>query len=165
MSVTPKPIKIDFMKIISAKTAFGLTLATLLLSAKTSFGQKEFLNLQASADSSYGYTAQNPLRLKKGNQQKSMEHAYKFLVGLRTQDGQTLTLLSRATTDNPNYKEPKIKLTNRYTGMPLSGNLGLLDRYVFLTSTTKDTINLYVDVYNKGELQLPVGLKYEQVNK
>jgi hypothetical protein len=153
------------MKISTTKPIFSLPLLTLLLFAKASFGQKEFLNLQTSADSSYGYTAQNPLRLKKGNQQKSMEYSYSFLSGLRTQDGQTFKLLYTATTDNPNYKEPKIKLTNRYSGMPLNGNLGLLDKYVLLTSNTKDTVRLYVDVYNKGELQLPIGLKYEQANK
>lgn len=125
------------MKIATTKTFFGVALATLLLLAKASFGQKEFLNLQTSADSSYGYTAQNPLRLKKGNQQKSMEYSYNFLGGLRTQDGQTFKLLYTATTDNPNYKEPKIKLRKRYTGMPLSGNLGLLDKYVLLRQTPR----------------------------
>jgi hypothetical protein len=97
--------QVDFMKIANTKTIFSLTLATLLLFAKASFGQKEFLNLQTSADSSYGYAAQNPLRLKKGNQQKSMEYSYNFLGGLRTQDGQRFKLLYTATTDNPNYKE------------------------------------------------------------
>ncbi|HVK97942.1 MAG TPA: hypothetical protein VM368_08995 [Flavisolibacter sp.] len=152
------------MKLTFVKTVLYLTIALLFVSATTALGQKEFLSLQTSADSSFGYTTQNPMRLKKGNQQKSMEYAYNFLIGLRTQDGQTLKLLSRATVINPSHRESKIKLTNRFTGMPLSGNLGLLDRYEFLTVNTKDTVRLYVDTYNKGELYLPVGLKYEHAN-
>jgi hypothetical protein len=152
------------MQIATVKSVFGLTLATLLFSATTVFGQKEFISLTQSEDSSYGYTAQNPLRLKKGNQRKSMEYANHFLLGLRLQDGQRLKLLFGATVENPNHKESKIRLTNRFTGMPLSGNLGVLDKYVFLTSNTKDTITLFVDIYNKGELKLPVGLKYERTS-
>ena len=73
-----------------------------------------------------------------------------------------MVLLFRATTDNPSYNEPAIKIEGRNTRMPLSGKLGLLDKYVFLTSNTKDTVTLFVDIYNKGDLFLPIGLKYEQ---
>ena len=143
--------------------AFCSLLTTLLLCADATFGQNEFLGLKTSSDSSYGYTAQKPLQLKKGNQQKSMVYAEKFLRGLKLQDGQTMTLISRVSTSNPKYQEPLIKVKSRVTGMPLSGNIGMLDRYKFLTSTTKDTLIIYVDVYNKGELQLPVGMQYEQL--
>jgi hypothetical protein len=43
--------------------------------------------------------------------------------------------------------------------MPLSGNLGLLDKYFFLTTEKKDTVIIYIDIYNKGELKIPKGLK------
>ena len=45
--------------------------------------------------------------------------------------------------------------------MPVGGNLGLLDKYVFVTSNTKDTVKLFVDIYSKGELMVPIGLKFE----
>lgn len=153
------------MKNISFKISPGILIVTLLISAKTSYGQKDFLSLPASTDSLYGYTARNPLKLKKGNQEKSIANANIFLSGLTTQDGQLLGLLFRATTSNPTYKEPAIKINNRYTGMPLNGKTGILDKYVFLTSNTKDTVTLYVDIYSKGELLLPIGLKYEQPRK
>lgn len=137
----------------------------LICFANNSFGQKDFTKLDTSTDSSYGYSAQNPLKLKKGNQGKSIINSEKFLSGLTTQDNQSLTYLFRATVGNPTYKEPKIKLNNRYTGMPLNGKSGLLDKYVFLTSNTKDTVRLFVDIYNKGTLWLPMGLKYEQKQK
>ncbi len=153
------------MKSIKHIVTFSILLPAFLLVTKSSYGQKDFSKLATSTDSSYGYTALNPLKLKKGNQAKSIENSYNFLSGLKTQDDQSLTFLSRVTTDDPNYKKPVIKINNRYTGMPISGKLGLLDKYVFLTSSTKDTITIFVDIYNKGNLMLPVGLKYAERNK
>ncbi len=150
------------MKIILSKSSYSTILATLIVFSTTVYGQKDFLKLTSSKDSTFGYTNLNPLRLKKGNQGKSIDNSYKFLSGLKTLDNQTLTLLFRATTDNPTYKKPSIKINNRFTGMPINRKLGLLDKYVFLTSTTKDTVILFIDTYNKGHLFIPVGLKYEQ---
>jgi hypothetical protein len=126
------------------------------------YGQKEFTKLSSATDSTFGYSADDPLKLKKGNQSKSIDYSYKFLRGLRTTDGQTLLLLSRSSVDDPGYNESSIRITNRRTGLPISGKLGILDKYIFLTSEKKDTMTLYVDIYNRGELQLPIGLKYEQ---
>lgn len=153
------------MKNIVTQISFCILFGTLLFFVNTSYGQKDFTKLLNSTDSSYGYTAKNPLKLKKSNQGKSITNPYNFLSGLRTQDNQTLTLLFRATTDNPNYKEPAIKINNRYTRMPINGKLGLLDKYVFLTSNTKDTVTIFIDIYNKGTLLLPIGLKYGQPKK
>lgn len=141
--------------------SFILLFAVFICLANNSFGQQDFTKLETSTDSAYGYSAMNPLKLKKGNQGKSIINSEKFLSGLKTEDNQSLTYLFRATVSNPTYKEGKIRLTNRYTGMPMSGKLGLLDKYVFLTSNSKDTVRLFVDIYNKGTLMLPIGLKYE----
>lgn len=42
----------------------------------------------------------------------------------------------------------------------MNGKLGILDVYEFLTSVKGDTIKIFVDVYNKGDLFLPMGLRY-----
>jgi hypothetical protein len=153
------------MKKVNLKIALITILAVGLSLTKSSYAQKSFNNLALATDSSYGYSAENPIKLKKGNQEKSIANSYNFLAGLKTSDGQSLTLLSRAATRDPKYKEPAIKINNRYTGMPLNGKLGLLDKYTFLTSTSKDTIKVYIDIYNKGTLLMPIGLKYEQPQK
>ena len=153
------------MKNIFTHISFCLLFVTILFFKNTAFAQKDFTKLLNSTDSSYGYTGKNPLKLKKGNQEKSMSNSYNFLSGLKTQDNQTLRLLLIVTTDDPNYKEPAIKINNRFTGMPINGKLGLLDKYVFLTSVTKDTVKIFVDIYNRGTLLLPIGLKYEQPQK
>lgn len=150
------------MRTFAFKPTFFAIWATVVFSATITYGQKGFSKLPSSTDSTYGYTAQNPLKMKKGNQSKSIDNSYKFLAGLKTHDNQFLTLLSRRSAKNPAYQEPTIQINNRYSGRPISGNLGMLDKYDFLTSGTKDTVTLFVDIYNKGTLFLPVGLKYEQ---
>lgn len=131
----------------------------------TTYGQKNFEKLAPTKDSTFGYTDQNPLKLKKGNLGKSIDNSYRFLSGLKTVDNQTLTLISRKSVKNPKYKEPTIALNNRYTGMPLNSKNGVLDKYVLISSETKDTITLFIDIYNKGDLFLPAGLKFEQSQK
>ena len=131
----------------------GLLVTTLM------FGQSNFSKISVSTDSTYGYTDGNPLRMKKGNQEKSMGYSIDFLKILRTEDDQKLELIQRFTVDDPNYVRSKTQLVNRYTGMPISGKLGLLDKYYFVTMEKRDTLIIFVDIYNKGELKLPKGLK------
>ena len=124
------------------------------------FGQSDFLRVSASTDSTYGYTDQNPLRMKHGNLGKSIGYSYDFLLGLKTTDDQTLKFVQRITVDNPKYKKPKYQSVNGGSGAPVNGSQ--LDKYTFLTSRKKDTVIIYVDVFHRGELKIPIGLKYEQ---
>jgi hypothetical protein len=117
-----------------------------------SIGQN-FNKLTNSTDSTYGYSPYNPLKLKKGDPAGSIKNTREFLLGLKTNDGQELELLGRSSMGDPNFKEPKIMLEKLGKG-------GILDRYTFLTSNTKDTIRLYVDIYHKEKLMVPVGLKF-----
>jgi hypothetical protein len=124
------------------------------------FSQINFASLSLSEDSTYGYSNMNPLKMKKGNQQKSIEYSEKFLKGLITIDNHKLKYLMRYSIDDPKYNHSSVHLTDRFTGMPLNGKLGLLDEYIFLVSERMDTIRIYVDIYNKGNLFIPKGLKY-----
>jgi hypothetical protein len=65
------------MKPIISKSLYLLTFAILNFSAKTSYAQKDFAKLTTTTDSTFGYTAQNPLKLKKGNQGKSIDNSYR----------------------------------------------------------------------------------------
>lgn len=143
-----------------ARSFAAAILCMLLANVNTAYSQKEFAALQNATDSTFGYTPQNPLPLKNGNQQKSIRYASTFLRGLRTSDNQTLGFYYRSSMDNPNSKGSRLRIRDR-SGMPLNGKLDILDKYAFVTSTTKDTIILYVDIYNKGALMIPVGLKFD----
>ena len=137
-------------------TLIGIVIST------WAFGQNSFSQLTISTDSTYGYTGKNPLKMKKGSPEKSIGYSIDFLKSLKTEDNQRLELLQRFTVDDPSYVRSNTQLTNRYTGMPMNGKLGLLDQYYFLTSEKKDTLTIYVDIYNKGELKIPKGLKIQE---
>jgi len=124
--------------------------------------QTEFSKLSVSTDSTYGRRPTNPIKLRKGEMGRSIAYSVAYLSGLRTPDNQTLQRIARITVTDPAYHKPAIGLTVRATGLPASGKLGLLDKYVFLTSVKRDTLILYVDIYNRGNLALPVGFKYMQ---
>ncbi|NVO84340.1 hypothetical protein [Hymenobacter terrestris] len=141
---------------------FCLALLIFILLARISYGQNDFANLATSADSTFGYNAHNPLLLKKGDPNSSIYNSHIFLKGLKTSDNQSLEILLRKTVNNPIYKKTAVRINSRQTGLPISGKLGLLDKYYFITSTTKDTLVIYVDIYNKGPLFIPAGLKYKK---
>jgi hypothetical protein len=126
---------------------------TFILIVNLSFGQN-FSKLKQSTDSSYGYSVNNPLKLRKGDPLGGVSNANKFLLGLQTADGQELTIVSRIGVNDPNYKEKPGGIASNL------GDGGILDKYELLTSVTKTKIILYVDIYHKGGLMLPVGLKY-----
>ena len=126
---------------------------TLSAIVNISFGQN-FSKLQQSTDSSYGYSANNPLKLRKGDPVGGVANSKKFLQGLRTEDGQELIIASRSGVNDPNYKEKPGGIAANL------GDGGILDMYELVTSVTKTKIILYVDIYNKGGLMIPIGLKY-----
>lgn len=142
--------------------ATGLALITLCMLQTISSQAQDFVKLPAATDSTYGRVPSNPIRLRKGDMGHSMANAMAYLAGLRTLDNQALRQIARWTVNDPTYEKPAMQLKVRATGLPVSGKLGLLDKYTFLTSATQDTVVLYVDIYNRGALALPTGLKYEQ---
>ena len=81
------------MENIFTNNSYHLLFTIFICFTNTSFAQKDFTKLTASSDSTFGYSAQNPLKLKNGNQEKSIMHSQIFLSGLKTKDNQSLTYL------------------------------------------------------------------------
>jgi hypothetical protein len=115
---------------------------------------QNFTKLQQSSDSTYGFTDHNPLKLKQGDPVESIRNSQKFLNGLKTATDQSLVIVGRYSVIDPNYKEPPGGI------LASLGDGGILDRYQLVNSITKDTIALYIDIYHKGNLMIPLGLKY-----
>lgn len=132
----------------------------LLFICTCGYGQGNFSRIATSTDSTYGYTDTNPLKMKKGNFEKSIGYSFDFLQGLKTSDGQKLQFLQRSSVHNPNQKKAQAQSNNRYSATPPAGDGSLLDKYTFLKSAQKDTVTLYIDIYNRGNLKIPMGLKY-----
>ena len=120
---------------------------------------KYFLEIQPTKDSLYGYTAQNPVKIKNGDLQYSINSSYYFISKLRTTDGSKLELIGRQSIMNPN-KKPAIQMVNRYTGQPINGNAMLLDEYVLIPENGNDTIKIYINPYEKDIINIPAGLQF-----
>ena len=125
---------------------------TFILISTWSFCQHDFSKIPEATDSTYGYTDTNPLEMKKGNPGKSIGYSYDFLSGLATPDDKLLKFVQRSTVTNPK---------NEKHAVPPGDKAQLLDRYIFVTHERKDTLIIYVDIYHKGDLRIPIGLKYK----
>ncbi len=142
---------------------FFLVLTTVFLLRCSVNNAKLFSTIEPSTDSTYGYTAENPVTIKNADLGNSINSCYYYLSRLRTPEGNKLYLISRYTVDNPNYKKPAINLMNRYTGQPISYGTGpLLDLYILKPESELDTIKIYMNPYLKGPIKVPVGLKFEK---
>lgn len=136
----------------------GLTITGCVIS-----NPKFFENIESTKDSSYGYTAENPVTIKNADLNNSIGSSYYYLSRLRTEKGNKLKLIKRYSVENPKYKEPAIQLTNRYTGMPLNSGGGfLLDLYILKAENEPDTFKIYINPYLKGKIEVPLGLKFEK---
>jgi hypothetical protein len=125
-----------------------LTISLIFLSS-CCFGQPDFSEIPVSADSTYGYTDTNPLKMKRGNPGNSIGYSYDFLSGLATPDNRPLKFVQRYTVENPENNDDKPNSSDRQ-----------LDKYIFVTHEKNDTLTIYVDIYQKADLRIPVGLKY-----
>jgi hypothetical protein len=119
---------------------------------------KLFENVKVSNDKSYGYTATNPVMIKNGSQPQSIDASLYYLSRLRTEQGEKLQLIQRYSVGNPNYKKGGIPLRD---GSTIGGSGPLLDLYIFQPESGKDTIRIYVNTYEKDEVKVPTGLKFE----
>lgn len=124
-----------------------------MLISSIAFAQN-FKRLKSSGDSTYGYSINNPLKFGKGDPVEAVGSSKKFLEGLKTADNQDLKVWRRTSVVDPNFKEPPGGLAESL------GKGGVLDRYQLVASVTKDTLVLYIDIYQKGKLMIPLGLKY-----
>jgi hypothetical protein len=139
-------------EIMKATISFICMTFSLLVFSGTSSAQN-FKKLAEATDSTYAYTANNPLKLKNGDPGESIVNTRNFIKVLKTKDDQDLVLLGRNSMPDPNFKPSPDFLKD-------FGRGGILDRYTFVTSATRDTIRLYVDIYHKEKLMIPLGLKY-----
>jgi hypothetical protein len=135
----------------------------LLLASCATRNPKFFANVQKTEDLSYGYTAENPVTIKNVNLGNSINSSYYYISRLRSEKGNKLKLIERFSVKNPNYEKPKINITNRYTGEPLSYGTGpWLDMYILKPANENDTIIIYINPYLKGDIKIPYGLGFEK---
>ncbi len=97
-----------------------------------------------SVDSSYGFTENKPIKVGGGEGGPASER--KYLNALTGPNGETVT-----------YNRIGSCCFFESKNSPLGG--GLLDKYAVSYQGKKDTVVLYLNMYDKGKLLAPVGFK------
>lgn len=134
-----------------------------IFSLLTIAAHAQYKDAPAATDDTYGYKSSNPLRMKKGDAAKSIKYTQSFFSTLQTAAGDSLALIGRKTVHNPGYNPQNIaNQVQTRAGMPISGDLGLVDQYTFRTIPGNDTIHIYVSIYRRSKLYIPVGLKLKE---
>ena len=116
----------------------ALVLASLVAGCATTDLVALLAEVTPAERSSYGYTVEDPVRIGHAGFPESIGLAREFLSRLR-KDGERLEVVSQSAVGTP----------PRFT-----------DRYTVVTESSRDTLNLYVDVYRSAPLQVPEGLSY-----
>lgn len=132
----------------------------LVLIGCTAGVRNPFAGLTEATTPKYGYSAEHPIRIGYSKDlQENIRFSMRYISCLRTIKGDSLSLLFRASVDDPQY-EPS---TDGFLGLPLRGATpkgGILDCYMLSVDSGRDTVNLYFDIYHADSIQVPAGLTY-----
>ncbi|MDO1450836.1 hypothetical protein Q0590_31470 [Rhodocytophaga aerolata] len=126
-------------------------------SAKTAAGDTrtkkvEFLNdntyylTEASNDKTYGYNQANPIKVGGSKESSGPRNQRRFLNGLLGPNGEEIKYYRAGSCCA--FKTPNGPFDNT----------GLLDLYRVYWEGSSDTLNIYINLYDKGNLLIPVGL-------
>lgn len=124
---------------------------------------KLFQDVVPTDDKTYGYTEKNPVNVKNGGLESSIDASYYYISRLRTERGEKLKVLTRKSKPASGFKEYPMQPYSRRTGMPIgSGGGEIIDFYTLVTEDGRDTISLYLNAYRKGPAKIPAGLVFEK---
>ena len=136
-------------KTISGKTGTGSSVST----AKIDYAMlnnSTFALADVSADASYGYKVENPIKVGGSKEQSGPANERRFLNALLGPNGEAVTynrLGSCCAFETPNG---------------LIGNTGLLDKYEVKYEGLEKPIILYINMYDYGELKAPKGFTFKK---
>ena len=105
----------------------------------------QFRLVKLADDKSYGYTTANPVKVGGAKEKMGPKNERRFLNALRGPKGEELRYVKAGSCCQ--FKTP-----NGTAGS------GMLDRYKIFWPGRKDTLSIYINMYDKGPLQIPVGL-------
>ncbi|GIZ09864.1 2-dehydro-3-deoxyphosphooctonate aldolase [Flavobacterium sp. UMI-01] len=105
---------------------------------------------EESNDKTYGYSQSNPIKVGGVKTQEGPLNERRFLNALFGPNDKKMTYF-RAGSCCP-FKTPN----------GFFNNSGMLDRYRLTEIGTKDTIDIYINMYDTGDLKIPVGLKAKE---
>ncbi|WPR70935.1 2-dehydro-3-deoxyphosphooctonate aldolase [Flavobacterium sp. NG2] len=109
-----------------------------------------YLLTEQSDDKTYGYNQSNPIKVGGVKTQEGPLNERRFLNALFGPSDKKMTYF-RAGSCCP-FKTPNGFINNS----------GMLDRYRLTEIGTKDTIDIYINMYDTGDLKIPFGLKAKE---
>lgn len=109
-----------------------------------------YLLTEESTDKTYGYDKSNPIKVGGVKTQEGPLNERRFLNALFGPHDKKMTYF-RAGSCCP-FKTPN----------GFMDNTGMLDRYRLTEIGTKDTIDIYINMYDTGDLKIPLGLKAKE---
>ena len=124
-----------------------ILIKTLLISlAVVSCSTNKSGDSKVSSDASYGYTEKNPIKV--GGFSDGPANERRYLNSLSGPNGETINYMR---TGSCCHFETK--------NSPYGG--GMLDAYAVTYEGKKDTVVLYLNMYDKASLKAPVGFKFK----
>lgn len=101
---------------------------------------------ETTDDKTYGYDQLNPIKVGGANDQSGPLNERRFLNALFGPNNKKMTYFRAGSCCM--FKTP-----NGFN------NIGLLDQYRLTEIGSKDTLDIYINMYDTGDLKIPVGLK------
>jgi len=111
-----------------------------------SLDEDTYLLTEASNDKSYGYNKLNPIKVGGSSESSGPKNERRFLNALLGPNGEEI-MYFRAGSCCP-FSTPNGPFNNS----------GLLDRYRVVWNGATDTLDIFINMYDKGDLKIPVGL-------
>lgn len=104
---------------------------------------------ETSDDKTYGYDKLNPIKVGGANDKSGPLNERRFLNALFGPNNKKITYFRAGSCCA--FKTP-----NGFN------NIGLLDRYRLTEIGSKDTLDIYINMYDTGDLKIPYGLKAKE---
>lgn len=101
---------------------------------------------EATTDSTYGYSKENPIKV--GGNSNGPANEKNYLNSLSGPNGEQITYSRSGSCCHFETKNS-------------SFGMGMLDIYKVTYEGKKDTVTLYINMYDKEKLKSPVGLKFK----
>jgi len=110
-----------------------------------SLDDNTYLLTEATTDKTYGYTKENPIKTGGSKEKSGPMNERRFLNALLGPGGESIGYFRAGSCCG--FKTPN----------GLMNNMGLLDIYRIWWQGSKDTVSLYINMYDKGDLYIPAG--------
>lgn len=117
-----------------------------------SIDQFTYLLIESAEDKTYAYKKSNPVKVGGSNESSGPANERRYLNALLGPNGEEVFYYRAGSCCS--FKTPN----------GLLDNTGMLDQYRVSWTGSMDTLTIYINMYDKGNLKIPVGLTAKQKN-